>query len=87
MMTPEKRVEIAANRISKELWDMMGDVEKAGGNGITAALGLVGSTGAAIVDRAQDKEVAWKYLERVIDAAKEVGARLRAELDAKGGKR
>lgn len=85
-MTPEqrqeRRIQIAADRISRELWDMMVDVEKAGGNGITAALGMVGSTAAAIVDRAQDKPVAWRYLEVVIEAAKKVGAELREKIDA-----
>lgn len=78
----DRRIQIAADRISKELWDMMVDIEKLGGNGITAGLGMVGSTAAAIVDRSQDKAVSWQYLEMVIDAAKKVGAELRAELDA-----
>lgn len=82
----ERRIQIAADRISRELWDMMVDVQKAGGNGITAALGMVGSTAAAIVDRSADQEVAWKYLDVVIAAARKVGPELRAELDAKAGK-
>jgi L-serine deaminase len=85
-MTPEqrreKRIEIAADRISRELWDMMGDLEKIGGNGITAGLGLIGSTAAALVDRSADKDVAWKYLERVIQAAKQIGKELREKIDA-----
>ncbi len=78
----ERRIQIAADRISKELWDMMVDIEKLGGNGITAALGMVGSTAAAIVDRSHDKNVAWNYLDVVLVAARKVGAELRANLDA-----
>lgn len=82
MKAREHAIARASGNMAREIWNVMERSEEAGENGITDAMGVLGSLAAAVADRASVKEDGWKYLRWVIDQAEIVGTKLREDLDA-----